>query len=1047
MLQHALRAPRKINSEGPYVRNNLYRFRGQFLCFYCPRTFRTESARTRHILLSENCRLADEAHGLSHLIGDPRLAIVNEPEPKPHDAPPPKSSCEIPAASPDGELPRCQPPAEPAPLTSPSLLGDSAPRLEYDAIRRVYVERFPDPRAGAPINNRVAKPLDLDTYMKRAGNFGKPYYFETADLLLTTGLTNEGRDAHLHSRLYVGQTPWVNNKQLMADLDKLPHGPEWKVYNIKLDEPVRRTRRKHHSYLFKRSVVATFQDLIANPEFKDSMQYAPRREWTAEDKKCRVFGQSYSGNWWWQLQESMDDKSATIVPLIISHDRTSLSTMSGGQTAYPLYMTLANIDKSVRRKLKSGASALLAYLPVDKYTYVANKLERSRLRRELVHRALEEVFKELRVVSETGIVVLCADGRYRKAYPVIRGVMLDFEEQLQMSGVMKNRCPKCLQDVEGRGSGQLGPPRTNSQTLCALHAWLEGEGRGQADQLGLRDRPVWPWWANIPHFDFAASLMPDLLHQLHQGMLRHLLNWSIAAAGEEMVDLYFMLMPVAEGMRHFSQGVSKLQQWTGRESKEAAKQLLPIIANLNAKLWDQDFVRLARALLDFIYQAQASRMTEDEVVQIEKTLEEIHKYKGVLIKLKVFQDDSRFDAIAKLHMIGHMPADTREMGTPDGFSTEAPEHQHIESKRAWRASNKVRPTPQMIIFLQRHEALRIHRARMNAYLGYSASESKKQRRWRVVLGEDEDAPFHPSQELAGGHRATGQSGIGGSNGGENGESSSNGNSVNMGGYEEWDDDEDEDQDQEHFPGRMRTAADARQHMAYPNPTLSIARKPTVGRVRGINIIAKYGAVDFVPALHAYLNVHGSRRLPPDFLPTAYHEYPVWHRLYLRHEALPFDPEWPRRDVIRARPESQDQGSAFDTAIYLHDSEQFGIHRYRAGRVRAIFSLPPSFHYLYPHPLVYVELFRPFSVSISPHHRMHSLSQLRDSDGTRRAAVLSIFDLAAACHLAPQFKRLDPELHLRSLPDLLAHSQYFWLNHYYNRYIYRLIQHWRTARQG
>ncbi|KAG9079664.1 hypothetical protein FS749_008328 [Ceratobasidium sp. UAMH 11750] len=387
-----------------------------------------------------------------------------------------------------------------------------------------------------------------------------------------------------------------------------------------------------------------------------------------------------------------------------------------------------------------------------------------------------------------------------------------------------------------------------------------------------------------------------------------------------------------------------------------------------------------------------------------------------------------------------MPGDTREMGTPDGFSTEAPEHQHIESKQAWRASNKVRPVPQMIKFLQRYEALRIHRAKMDTYLGRPIPEGRKRRKWRVVLGEDEDAPFHPSWQPAGGQTAMGQPEM------------DDGDGVNVSGHvnghEEADEaEEGEDEDQEHFPGRMRTAADARQHVVYPNPTLSIARKPTAGRVRGLDIIAKYGAVDFVPALHAYLNVHGTRRLPFNFLPTAYHEYPVWHRFYLRHNALPFDPEWPRRDVIRARPESQDRDSAFDVALYLEDKEQFGIHRYRAGRVRAIFSLPPSFHYLYPHPLVYVELFRPISLSISPHHRMHSLSQLRAADGKRRAAVLSIFDFAASCHLAPQLKRLDPELPLRSLPDLFAHSQHFWFNHYYNRFIYRLIEHWRTARQG
>ncbi|QRW12579.1 hypothetical protein RhiLY_11578 [Ceratobasidium sp. AG-Ba] len=644
---------------------------------------------------------------------------------------------------------------------------------------------------------------------------------------------------------------------------------------------------------------------------------------------------------------------------------------------------------------------LLAYLPVDKFQNVANDIERSRLRRELVHRALEKVFEPLKTASEKGVVVACPDGRYRRVYPTLAGVMLDYEEQAQSAGVMKDRCAKCLKSEDG--GSKLGLPRTNEGTLRALRTWIEGEGRGLAVELELRDRPVWPWWANIPNFDFSSSLMPDILHQLHQGMIRHLLKWSVDVAGRKMVDRGFMLMPSAEGMRHFRQGVSRLNQWTGRESKEAAKQLLPVIVCLDGKRWDQIFIRLARAILDFTYRAQASRMTEDDLVRLEKTVEDIHKYKDVLVRMKVFEDNSRFELIIKLHMLSHYSPDTRKMGTPDGFNTETPEHCHIKSKQAWRASNKVAPTPQMIRFIQRYEALRILRARINAYIGIVESDGGSSRKSCVVY-DDDDALFCPTGNVAGGQGAGRRLGAGGDEG--------SGAVVDIGAGLEEDDQEDnqeegEDEEQTHIPGRMRTAADARRHVVYPNPTLSIALKPTSGRVRGLDIIANHGATDFVSALHAFLNTHGSRKLPP-FFPTLYHEYPVWHRLYLRHDPLPFDPEWPRRDVVRARPASGDQESVFDVALALVHPQQSGLHRYQAVRVRAIFGLPRTFEDLYPHPLVYVELFTHFSHSISPYHAMHSLSQLRRL-GKRRTAVMSALDLAAACHLAPNLRR--PELEL------------------------------------
>jgi hypothetical protein len=743
--------------------------------------------------------------------------------------------------------------------------------------------------------------------------------------------------------------------------------------------------------------------------------------------------------------------------------------MSGGHQAYPVYVTLANIDKSVRRKTTARATVLLAYLPVNKFLYVKDDDERSRLRRELTHRALERLFQELHDASEKGIVTLCADGRYRRAYPIVAGVMLDNEEQVISSGIIASGCPKCQTTYQNRGSGKLAAPRINHETLCAMHAALEYSDLRQVNALYLQ--PVWPWWANLPYFDFAGSLMPDILHQLHQGMLVHLLKWTYQAArGQAMVDRYFAVMPTAEGMRHFKQGVSVVKQWTGRESKEVEKQLLPVIASLDSKVWDPDFVKLSRALLDFIYRAQSSRMTEDEVVQLEKTLVEIHQLKYVLRRMNIFKSDSRFNKIVKLHMLSHWSNDTRQMGTADGFSTESPEHMHIESKRAWRASNKVRPTPQMIILLQRYEALRIHRARMDAHLGRLSVEGNRRRRSRVVYGQDEDVPFQPAWEpVAEPSRVNGKSA-------KAGYANNNEESIGSGfearedededEAEDEDNDEDEDEDQQHYPGRMQTAADARRHVVYPNPTLSIAVKPTCGRVRGIDIMGKYGALDLIPALHAYLDEHGTRKLPPNFLPTAYHEYPVWHRLYLRHEALPFDPDWTRRDVIRAHPADDKNECVFDVALILHNRDHFGVHRaspprllhlksfwliqvpitgYRAGRVRAIFALPPNFHYLCPHPLVFVEEFGPFSTSLSPYHRLHSLSQ-HLFEGKRRVAVRSAFDIAAACHLAPQFKRLDEDLDLDLLPDLLDVSRYFWLNHYYNRFLYRLIEHWRATAQ-
>ncbi|KAG9080473.1 hypothetical protein FRC06_006534 [Ceratobasidium sp. 370] len=145
-------------------------------------------------------------------------------------------------------------------------------RLYFDKRENTFVERFPDPRAGTPITDKTAPMLDLDVYMAATGNLGNPSHFDTAELLLTTGLTAAGRDQHLKSHLYVGNTPWKTNKALMDDVDKLPHGPGWRVYEIVTKVAGQADMR---SYLFTRNIVDVVCEIMVDPAFKEFMHYAP----------------------------------------------------------------------------------------------------------------------------------------------------------------------------------------------------------------------------------------------------------------------------------------------------------------------------------------------------------------------------------------------------------------------------------------------------------------------------------------------------------------------------------------------------------------------------------------------------------------------------------------------------------------------------------------------------------------------------------------------------------------------------------------------------
>src|SRR6266545_3100017 len=45
-----------------------------------------------------------------------------------------------------------------------------------------------------------------------------------------------------------------------------------------------------------------------------------------------------------------------------------------------------------------------------------------------------------------------------------------------------------------------------------------------------------PFWINLPYSHIFRSIMPDVLHQLYQGVLKHLIGWITTAIGAAEVD-------------------------------------------------------------------------------------------------------------------------------------------------------------------------------------------------------------------------------------------------------------------------------------------------------------------------------------------------------------------------------------------------------------------------------------------------------------------------------------------------------------------------------
>jgi hypothetical protein len=98
------------------------------------------------------------------------------------------------------------------------------------------------------------------------------------------------------------------------------------------------------------------------------------------------------------------------VPLIVASDQTTLLRMSGGQVAYPVYLTIGNISKSIHCKLTKGASMVIDNLLVNGFRDVTSKKLYTHLKGKLLHQSLAAIFELLNTASKECVPMWCADG-------------------------------------------------------------------------------------------------------------------------------------------------------------------------------------------------------------------------------------------------------------------------------------------------------------------------------------------------------------------------------------------------------------------------------------------------------------------------------------------------------------------------------------------------------------------------------------------------------------------------------------------------------------
>ncbi|KAI0673079.1 hypothetical protein C8Q78DRAFT_970055 [Trametes maxima] len=849
--------------------------------------------------------------------------------------------------------------------------------------RSTYVVRFPGNRAGSPLSSSNQRSAN-ERYRTSLGATASSLYSPFCSLM----------DWEF-ARWAKMRGPGSTAVSELLDIDGLAEklGLSYKTVaelNAIIDkylssERPRFTRREivvggEAFEVFYRDVIACIRALFGDPEFSGILVFAPERHYTDDSRKMRVYFDMHTGKWWWDTQRAIEalHPGATIIPVIISSDKTQL-TLFGSKAAYPVYLTIGNLPKDVRRKPSRRGQILLAYLPTTRLEHITNKAARRRMLINLYHACMSRILKPLKMAGIDGIVLASGDGVLRRGHPILAVHVGDYLEQVLVTGCKQGECPKCPVPTDQLGEfTQAHPLRDSGKVLEVL---------GDTDHLDARNftracqnvgiKPIrHPFWVDLPFVDIYRSITPDILHQLLQGVVKHLVVWLKKAYGADELDARCRRFPPNHNIRLFFKGITKLQRVTGGEHADMCRFILGLIIGLPLPggLSPVRLLRAVRALLDFLYISQYPVHTTASLALLRDALSRFHANKAVFIVLGIRVDFN----FPKLHSLEHYFLSIILFGTTDNYDTQFTERLHIDfAKEAYRATNHKNEYPQMTLWLERREKILRHEVFI---------------RWPLHGPHTPDSRTVPQPSLTA-LRLT---------------------RIKMARY-----------------ANVKALTFARASQDYGALFLSDALARFVVQYQhpwlsDADVEREAGFIDFhFRTFHAFhrmkFTLEDAQELGiMDAACDAAHARPERHDKQGR--------------VVPAR---------FDTVLVNEygNGQQCGMLGYRVGRVRLIFQLPyKAAKKLFPHTvppahLAYIEWFTAFTQP-HEHHGLYKVSRCRGRNGERLASVIELRHIRRSCHLLPDFG--GPAPRDWSSSNVLDKCDNFWVNPFSDMHMYMTL---------
>jgi hypothetical protein len=385
--------------------------------------------------------------------------------------------------------------------------------------------------------------------------------------------------------------------------------------------------------------------------------------------------------------------------------------LSGDKSAWPIYLSIGNIASRTRNKPSQQCWVLIAYIPTPVFKDPDNL--HTALQHRLFHQCLKFILEPLHAAGTDGVYMKDALGNIRHCFLRVAAYLADYPEQVLLNVAAHRNSPVTTAGNHDLGNATPHPRRTREWILARIKQASQiadpkdvAAYQKAARELGLNAVSE-PFWENLPKYEPDLVMAPDILHGLLRFWRDHILKWVIHLVGQRELDQRAQAVQHIVGIRHFTNGISHLSQWTGREDRELQRILLAIIAG--SPQMEPRVIRCLRAFHDFLYLAQYRSHNPSTLGYLQKALNTFHSLKNVFINNGARRGDKKLirhfkiPKLCGLHAYSyHIPW----MGSSPQFSTEITEQCHkVMAKLAYKATNHRNYAIQMCHFMNRRDVI------------------------------------------------------------------------------------------------------------------------------------------------------------------------------------------------------------------------------------------------------------------------------------------------------------------------------------------------------